>query len=435
MQGSSKSKRVAIFGATPDTANLGVSALYESILTGLSTVIRDLEVVVFDNQLGLREQWLSLPNDRQVRVTKFGARGGFRIYRPENLFNMQLCAKLGLTAGRLNQGVGLLRSCDAAVDISGGDSFSDIYGAKRFDNMYRQKKLVLDLQIPLILLPQTYGPYKSESLFERASWVSKKARLAWARDANSFEVLKQLLGSSFDPEIHIQGVDVAFGLNPDSISGDLSPELEKMLDDKSRPSPIVGINVSGLIYNNPESAREQYGLKIDYKRLMIDLVELFLDNTDCRIVIVPHVVDKIGHYESDLSACEDLADRFAGGTNRISIAPGDLTAAKAKGLIAKMDWFCGTRMHATIAALSSGIPTATIVYSDKAKGVFATCDQERFVFDPRILSAEEIAEGVIAAYNQRDSTREELREVTRRIKKQAMEPFHLISRLLESGRL
>ena len=429
----SSQTRVAIFGATPDSANLGVSALYESILTGLCTVFNDLEVVVFDNQLGCREQWLSLSKGRQIRVIKFGARGGFRVYRPENLLNMLVCSKLGFVGSKFNHGIRLLRSCDVVLDISGGDSFSDIYGIKRFNNMYRQKKLVLDLRKPLVLLPQTYGPYQSKKVFAKASRVTKLARLAWARDEDSFEILKQLLGSHFDPEIHKRGVDVAFGLKPVLESNSLPPQLKVLLSQEKRSRPLAGINVSGLIYNNPDRARERYGLKVDYDRLMFDLVRAFIDRTNCHIVLVPHVVEEVGHYESDISACNGLLDSFShSAADRISLAPSNLSASSAKGLIAELDWFCGTRMHATIAALSSGVPTATIVYSDKAKGVFATCNQERFAFDPRTQSADEIIAGVLSAYDKRDRIHEELREVAIRITKQAIDPFYRISELLES---
>ena len=38
-------------------------------------------------------------------------------------------------------------------------------------------------------------------------------------------------------------------------------------------------------------------------------------------------------------------------------------------------------VHATIAGLSTGVPTATISYSDKAIGVFESCGQGGEVFD------------------------------------------------------
>ena len=38
----------------------------------------------------------------------------------------------------------------------------------------------------------------------------RQAAMCWARDARSFETLKELLGDYFDPQRHRCGVDVAF---------------------------------------------------------------------------------------------------------------------------------------------------------------------------------------------------------------------------------
>ena len=142
----------------------------------------------------------------------------------------------------------------------------------------------------------------------------------------------------------------------------------------------------------------------------------------------------MGHYESDLSACLDLFERVAPSFgDLVSVAPGNLNARQMKALIAKTDWFCGTRMHATIAALSSGVPTATIVYSDKARGVFASCGQQAFVFDPRNLERDKIVSGLEKSFLQRDKTKQELCQVIPSVIAQSREPFRRIIELLDTA--
>jgi polysaccharide pyruvyl transferase WcaK-like protein len=58
---------------------------------------------------------------------------------------------------------------------------------------------------------------------------------------------------------------------------------------------------------------------------------------------------------------------------RVRTAPDDLDADEVKWVIAQLDWFNGARMHATIAALSSGVAASAIGYSMKTRAVFATC--------------------------------------------------------------
>ncbi|HEU0305515.1 MAG TPA: polysaccharide pyruvyl transferase family protein [Lysobacter sp.] len=49
--------------------------------------------------------------------------------------------------------------------------------------------------------------------------------------------------------------------------------------------------------------------------------------------------------------------------------PHELNAAQIKYVISQLRFFIGARTHSTIAALSSGIPTVSIAYSVKARGI------------------------------------------------------------------
>ena len=67
-------------------------------------------------------------------------------------------------------------------------------------------------------------------------------------------------------------------------------------------------------------------------------------------------------------------------------------------------------MHSTIAALSSGDPTASIVYSDKAAGVFESCGQRDQVIDPRTKTTGAALDHFIASFQGRDEARARLAE-------------------------
>jgi colanic acid/amylovoran biosynthesis protein len=388
---------------------MGVSALFMSTVAGFSRHIGSVEFVVFDNGLGCRGETLVGIDGKEIRLIRFGARGGRRYYRPENLATMLFASRLGKMGGAFHEGIRLIDSCSAVIDISGGDSFSDIYGRARFDNIYRPKAIAINRGKPLILLPQTYGPYWSPPVRALAASVVRKSSMAWARDAHSFEILKSILGETFNPVFHRQGVDMAFSLPPSPANHLLSPGLNDWLGNKSAASPLVGFNISGLIYNDPEGAKRKYGLKADYQQTVIGFLQRILAETPARIVLIPHVMDQTGHYESDMAACQDAAMIFGAHlSERVRVAPVSLNQSQVKWLIAQMDWFCGTRMHSTIAGLSSGVPTATISYSDKANGVFATCDQESQVFDPRMLAIGSIIDGLIHSFHERNSLRQSL---------------------------
>src|SRR5690606_24264463 len=68
------------------------------------------------------------------------------------------------------------------------------------------------------------------------------------------------------------------------------------------------------------------------------------------------------HMARILSACDDLG-------SRITMIPRTFNAAQIKAVISRLRFFIGARTHSTIAALSSGVPTISIAYSVKARGI------------------------------------------------------------------
>lgn len=410
------SKRVALFGAQPDTSNMGVSALFMSTIKGLSKHIEEIEFVVFDNGFGCRKEKINLGDNKNVNLIKCGARGGHRYYRSENILTMLVMSKLGRLGAFLNKGISLIDTCDAVLDVSGGDSFSDIYGIKRFNCVNRPKQIAINRKKRLILLPQTYGPYNSASVLQQASQSVRNSTIAWARDKDSYKILQNLLGNDFSNERHHCGVDMAFALERVEAKQKIMPPLSDWINNSSVSNVLIGINVSGLIYHNAENAKKSYGFKADYKNTVNGLILWLLNNTKVKIVLISHVMAKPGDYESDYEACENVAslidNKFS---DRVVISPPTLNESEVKWLISKLNWFCGTRMHSTIAGLSTCIPTTAISYSDKTKGVFDTCEQGMHVIDPRINNTDEAIQLLINSFKKMNETKISLPQVIHKV--------------------
>ncbi len=414
---------ICIVGAAPDTSNLGVSALFASIVHGLHQRLPDTPLVVFDNGLGVRQVTHRVSRDVEVEVEHRGLRVGRRFDRPENLYSMAAFSRLGGLGSVVNSTLRCLRNCQAVLDISGGDSFSDIYGAERFWSIVLPKQIAVRLGVPLILMPQTYGPYNSPQLLAVASKVCASARQCWARDARSYKVLHGLLGSNVDVNRHFLGVDVAFGLEPVMPKIKWSQEQSKLLTDRQRP--LIGLNISGLIFNHAESGK-QYGFRANYRQVIRALVERIMADTDANLLLVPHVMT-MNEDESDPLACQSVADNLPENwRSRIMVSPRDVDQCEVKWLIGQCHWFCGTRMHSTIASLSQGVPTATINYSDKALGVFESCEQGLEVFDPRKLDEQGILDGLMDSFRRRDAIREHLQRAIVKVKEQTVQQMDSI---------
>ncbi|TNE42341.1 MAG: hypothetical protein EP348_00240 [Alphaproteobacteria bacterium] len=435
MDMSNSALKIGFFGAAPDTSNMGVSALFSSVVESLSRLMPTARFSVFDNGVGKRQVLHRFTDAKSIEIDQIGVRAGFRYYMPENITTITMASCLGSYGAHINSVIRELDRCDVILDISGGDSFSDIYGVKRFLSVVRPKLITLRREVPLILLPQTYGPYASPKLRSLAVRAVRGADMAWARDPHSFDILKEMLGESFDESRHRSGVDFAFALGMRAAQGHLDRALNATLLREGGNKPVIGLNVSGLIYNDPSAARSQYGFKADYREIVHGFCDWILENTDASLVLIPHVMSTSDHVESDSAAGERAAERIDEKfRDRVHTCPNTLDQNQTKWLISQMDWFCGTRMHSTIAALSSGVAASSVAYSDKTKGVFETCGQGREVFDPRILDTGEVIEKLVQSFLRRDEIKSSLAgflpQITNRVEQQSADLMSHITNVL-----
>ena len=388
-----------------------------------------MDLTVFDSGSGVRNETFNIDGGNPASLRFSGIRTGRRYYRAENLQFMRLASRLGGLGKSMCPGLRYITDSDVVCDVSGGDSFTDMYPDDRIEEHAGYKELVLECGRPLLLLPQTYGPF-DESL-ERASRIVRRCQACFARDDRSFENLKSMLGSEFDADRHRNGVDMAFGLDAREPEETLQPDIRAWIGDTT--FPLVGFNVSGLIGGRPETGRDRYGFKADYRAVLVDFLSQLFANTEARVVLIPHVMT-LDSGESDRWASEWLVNALPGEySERIKISSVDFDQCEVKWLISKMDWFCGTRMHATIAALSSGVPTATISYSDKALGVFECCGQGGQVFDPRVLDSNVIVESLMESFRQRVEIQASLEKSILRVKAQAESQMDEIATIVRSN--
>lgn len=276
-----------------------------------------------------------------------------------------------------------VRRCDLIVDIGGGDSLSDIYGWKRFAKMHLQKYLVLLSGRPLVLAPQTVGPFKSRLYGAIAAFSIRRAVIIATRDAGSVRALREM----GVPNPVIEASDVALRLP-------FTPPAAR------KAGPVrVGLNVSGLLVSGGYTRNNMFGLRMDYPELMRRIISGFLQHPDtCEVHLVAHVIASGQNaLEDDLRACRDLAAEFPG----VRVAPAFETPSDAKSYIAGLDFFMGARMHACIAAFSAGVPVIPMAYSQKFAGLFGSLGYDHTV-DCTTESAEDILARIFGAYENRD---------------------------------
>jgi polysaccharide pyruvyl transferase WcaK-like protein len=386
-------------------------------------------ITIIDHGVGLRTREFDA-GDWSASVQLLGSTYSRRVYRSSNQKQAYAAARLGLAT--IHPLLRRLREFDAILDISGGDSFSDIYGAWRFRAVSAPKKLALALGLPLVLMPQTYGPFEDPRWRTDARRLMLGARQLWARDERSLAVAEEILGADFDPTRHRRGVDVAFGL-PIREPGDRAV-VESVRSFAASGGPVIGLNVSGLLYNAREHGRPGFNFRVHYSELMLSLLQELLSRGSNRVMLIPHVAPPCTPEEDDYVACRALYSRLAPELRERVLAVSPVRdPMEAKWVIGHCEWFCGTRMHSCIAGLSQGIPTAAVAYSDKSLGVFETVASGAFVFDPRRADAEALVPRIVESVEQRHEMRERLEAALEEVRSQWHDQFQEIVRVAQGS--
>jgi polysaccharide pyruvyl transferase WcaK-like protein len=394
---------ITIVNAAPDTGNQGVTALCLSAVSGLAAR-KAGAVAVADHGRGLRRADLGFGKVHLVGLTH-----NRRYWRQDNLTAVRLLARFG---GTSNPTARLVAHSRALLDVSGGDSFTDLYGPRRFRAMTLTKRMAIESGVPLILLPQTLGPWRDADNRRSAATILCGARAVWVRDAQSLTLLADLLGSAFNPAIHRQGIDMAVALPARAPARPLPAPLDRWLA-VDRNAPVAGLNVSGLLALDPAGARSTFGLADSHDRQISAIARaVLMAERDLRLVLIPHVHRPVGSAESDLAAAQALArDLAVDFPDRVAVLDQTLGAMELKWVLSRLDWFAGARMHATIGAFSSGVPTLGLGYSDKQAGVFAACGIGADAVDLRRHDTPILAAMAADSVRNRDRTRATLAQL------------------------
>jgi polysaccharide pyruvyl transferase WcaK-like protein len=258
---------------------------------------------------------------------------------------------------------------DMIFDFTLGDSFSDIYGMKRFIISSMLKQEAINCGGRLVLAPQTYGPYQSFLAKAWASEIMRRSSIVFSRDQKSAEIVRKM--------IHRDAIivtDIAFALP-------FQMNREKVKTNKIR----VGINPSGLLWNGGYTGNNQFGLKTDYQKYCKDLIESLLKMPEYEIYLIPHVNPReMEGKESDLKVCEILTKAYS----NVKVVRNICTPMDAKTVIASMDILVAARMHATVAGLSTETATIPVAYSSKFEGLFGNIEYP-YIVDARNETTDE----------------------------------------------
>jgi len=293
------------------------------------------------------------------------------------------------------------------VLVLGCDSYTMDYGYP--DYFLDLNRLVKDLGKELIIWGASVGPFP-RNVQEHISGNLKIVDLIIAREPLTVAYLKSI-GVAANVKL---GADSAF-LLPASGEG-----VEIDLEEKGE---ILGVNVSPILSRYSKGQTEKTII-----RHLVEFLRYVTQHYGLSVLLIPHVTrwDYNNDYRFMLPILESLK-----GSCRIDIVPEKYNAFQMKYIISKCRFFIGARTHSTIAALSSLVPTISIGYSLKSRGINEDIfGSSTYVIDIDELSFEYLKTKFNRQFQEESSIRDILRNRIPQIQSRARLNLDYFSELL-----
>ena len=314
----------------------------------------------------------------------------------------------------------LAKDASCALQI-GGDHYSLDYG-KPVEFMVMDRYLK-SLGLPVVVWGASVGPFDADPVFAPKMFDHLRTLSAvFVRESDSYNYLR---ANGVSENVHLMA-DPAFVMKP------VVPPPEKI--GFTLPEGAIGINLSRMV----AFYRGQRPADVDLKEWLDICVGLVKSAATLKrpILLVPHV-GSLNPGNEDFGFLQSLCRAVVNDAPvPVQVLPDGLNAAELKWIIARCAVFAGARTHSTIAALSSHVPTLSIAYSLKAKGInrdiFGHLDHCIHVSD---LTTENFTEGLRALLANESALRAHLQSRIPELQARALSAGAILRKVcVQSGR-
>ncbi len=273
----------------------------------------------------------------------------------------------------------LIEESDVVLSL-GGDNYSLDYGnPERFLAIGRYVK---SLGKPFVIWGASIGPFnrrtESRMMMEH---FRHDVDLICVRERESLDYLRS---NGLNDKLVLM-MDSAFSMAPESVS-------------LSLPARYLAANFSSLMAKFVTG-----GDLSEWIKICREMCKVLHEKMNLPIVLVPHV-------DSDWDFMnENLRDLFR--EYNINLLRKSYNAAQLKWIISKSELLIACRTHATIAGFSSSVPTISLGYSIKAKGLnHLVYGHEKYMLYKDKIAADGLDKCVDSVLDHFDDVRESLKK-------------------------
>jgi len=307
-----------------------------------------------------------------------------------------------------------IREADVVLDFS-GDTFGDMAHPLHLLKQAFELGTVLLMGKPLVFFAQSPGPFSTWYRRLIARLILGHASAICAREPYAFAEMKK----RFCPSVPVIGTACpAFLLEPNVQQATQILKLEGF-QDSSRLR--LGVTITGFSFSKNLVGQDKYRIEREHAELMplVRTLQRAITVLDVDVLFIPHVFrfSESGEliHGPDTAITGQLQDLVidslpSGIGERVRMIQGCYDAQITKGIIASCDCYLSGRLHASVAALSQGIPTVLLAYGRKFFGFASLVGQQDSV-SPALAGAideEDLWQKLQAAVNNRDKVREEI---------------------------
>lgn len=238
-------------------------------------------------------------------------------------------------------GIVLEKEVDVVINTA-GFAYSDQWGYKK---TYRLKRLIKRWKknnTKVILMPQAFGPFRSNKMQQAIKTIVENADLIYAREKISYDYLVDIVGKQKNIKLSPDFTNLIKGIVP----ADFDKENNKF---------CIVPNYRMIDKTSKEESQA-------YIPFMIKCIK-YLKEKNQKPFILIHEGD------NDLFLAQQISDG-AGGVPIVK----ETNALKIKGILGECEGTIGSRFHGLVSALSQGVPSLATGWSHKYQMLFNDYD-------------------------------------------------------------